>query len=44
MIPKYQDEFQLQKQLNKQELIQLQHQRNVCETLFTTFLQQKKLH
>lgn len=33
----------LQKQLIKQDLFQLQHQRNVCEILFTTVASAKKL-
>ena len=33
----------LQKQLSKQKLLQLQHQRNVCETIFTTVSSAEKL-
>lgn len=43
MYPKYQDGLMLQKQLSKQELLQLQHQRNVCETIFTTVSSAEKL-
>lgn len=43
MYPKYQDGRMLQKQLSKQELLQLQHQKNVCETIFTTVSSAEKL-
>ena len=43
MYPKYQDGLMLQMQLSKQELLQLQHQRNVCETIFTTVSSAEKL-
>lgn len=42
MYSKYQDR-PFQKQLIKQDLLQLQHQRNVCEILFTTVASEKKL-
>ena len=43
MYPKYQDGLLMQMQLSKQELLQLQHQRNVCETIFTTVSSAEKL-
>jgi hypothetical protein len=44
--PKYQnDEFEcmMLKQLNKQELAQLQHQRNICEIIFSTMSSAEKV-
>ena len=43
MNPKYQDGLLMQKVLSKQELLQLQHQRNVCETIFTTVSSAEKV-
>lgn len=43
MIPKYQDGLLMQDQLDKQKLLQLQHQRNVCETIFTTISSAEKV-
>lgn len=43
MMEKYQDGFQMQKLLNQQKLAQLQHQRNVCEILFTTVSSAEKV-
>lgn len=43
MHPKYQDRLMLKKLLSKQELLQLQHQRNVCEIIFTTVASAEKL-
>lgn len=43
MIPKYQDGLLMQEQLSKQKLLQLQHQRNICETIFTTMSSAEKV-
>ena len=43
MFGKYQDMALMQKQLNKQKLLQLQHQRNVCETIFSTVSSAEKV-
>lgn len=41
--PKYQDQFLMQKQLNLQALTQLQHQRNICEIMFSALSSAEKV-
>ena len=43
MIPKYQDGLLVQEQLDKQKLLHLQYQRNVCEIIFTTVSSAEKM-
>ena len=40
---KYQDQYLLQKQLNLQVLAQLQHQRNICEIMFSALSSAEKV-
>lgn len=43
MEPRYQDEILMQKQLSLQILAQLQHQRNICEIIFSTLASAEKV-
>ena len=43
MSGKYQNQIQLQKQLNKQKLTLLQHQRNMCEIIFSAMASAEKV-